>query len=158
MLKQNDLDFIVKKARNYAPSKRAFSCMRGKGCSKENCPAWVDMEWIMENKETHDKVITPLIGCQFILNPIFVADMISTTYRGMDRTNDVVKGYEESNSKLQLVVEESNKHTGVIKQGIVSLLKLVGTKDVSRILDENERLKEQLEEKKINQIEGDRDA
>lgn len=149
MLDQSQIEFIARRAKEYNPSKQAFSCIRGKGCSKDKCPAWLDLTWIMEDKRTGEKVKTPIVGCQFILRPIFDADIIETTYRNIDKSADVRKEIERYSNKLEEYTKET---TAKIKQGLVAIMKFIGISDINKVLEENERLKienETLKEEKL---------
>lgn len=151
MLTERQIEFLESHAKNYIPDKQAFSCMKGKGCSKHKCPAYWDFKWNLYNKELQAHSEKPIEGCSFILQPIFLADVVTTVYTGIDSNRQVAEAFTK-------IAENLDGHTKEVKQGMVALMRLMSVKDIQRVLVENEELRNQLNERNITLIEGETDA
>lgn len=144
MLTVDQISILTNRAKTFVPDKGAFSCMRGEGCSKDRCPAWLDIVWNLYNTELKIHSEKNLVGCSFILEPILLADVVSTTYTGIDSNKQVADSFNR-------IAQNLDEHTKQVKVGMVSLMKLIGAKDIQRVLIENEELRNILNEKVINQ-------
>ena len=143
MLTSDALNYIEERAKDSTWHKDSFNC---KKCPKNGCPAWWDFTWNMYNKELKVHSEKKIQGCGFVLQPIFMADIVVNSYNQMDNANRIGKGVEK-------IAQGLDAHTSKVKEGLVALMKLIGVKDVQRILVENKELRQKLEEKNINLIE-----
>ncbi len=134
MLSEKYLDILEEQAQNAVFHKDAFNC---KKCPKHGCPAWWDFKWHLYNETLKQNSEKHIQGCSFRLQPIFLADMITTTYTSIDSTRDLLKGFVKASDKM-------DQQTDLIKKGILSMLQLLHTKDVQKIVAENQELRNQL--------------
>lgn len=104
------LNQISTRAKNTQWSKNAFNCSR---CPKEGCPAWWKIEQKLQDNTTKEIVSKELEGCGFVLLPVFMLDVVASSYMSYDA-----------------ICQKTNELDNIVKKGIVGLAKLVQLREV----------------------------
>lgn len=115
MLTESNIETLIDRSQNVKWDRNAFNCSK---CPKGGCPAWWKFKWNLYNTELKIHSEKQIEGCGYVLQPIFLADMITTSYRSMDSDKQIADGVKKFG---ELQSEEMLK----VKQAIVGIGKMV---------------------------------